>query len=81
MSGLETFQRYHYLNKRGANSSISSIRKDMIASKELLNLVRSCLKDCNINLSRVRIFDMFLWAKWREDYLNYWGIGPIYFGN
>lgn len=58
-----------YRNKRGVLSKISAIRKDMIASRTLIDVVEQSLDRCTIALSRVRIFDILLWARWQENKL------------
>ncbi len=71
--------KYNYEDKKGEPSLISQIRKDMIVSKKLLDLIEKRFKDWDINLSRVRIFDIFLWAKFREFYLECNKIKPFFF--
>ena len=77
---LDNFSiKNNYIGKQGEPSLISQIRKDMIASRKLLDVIEKNLRGWRIPLSRVRIFDIFLWAKFREFYLKCNHIEPFFF--
>lgn len=77
---LDNFSiKNNYIGKQGEPSLISQIRKDMIASRKLLDVIEKNLRGWHIPLSRVRIFDIFLWAKSREFYLKCNRIEPFFF--
>lgn len=58
---------YSYPETRGGISQVEAIRNDLIASGDALRILAARLGESGIWLSRVRIFDMILWARYRRD--------------
>lgn len=58
---------YTYPETRGGISQVEAIRNDLIASRDALRTLAARLGESGIWLSRVRIFDMILWARHRRD--------------
>lgn len=52
--------------KRRPAEYVDMVRRDMRNSRELLTNLQEQLRDRGVRLSRVRIFDILLWTRWRQ---------------
>jgi len=64
------FIPHNYPGTRAGISQVEAIRNDLMASGDTLRRLQARLGATAIWLSRVRIFDMILWAKYRSDMLT-----------
>lgn len=61
---------HNYPKAMSAISQVEAIRNDLMASSDALRRLEARLEATGIRLSRVRIFDMILWAKYRSNVLG-----------
>lgn len=61
---------HNYRGTKEAISQVEAVRNDLMASGDALRRLEVRLAGMGICLSRVRIFDMILWAKHRSDMLT-----------
>lgn len=59
----------NYPETRAGISQVEVIRNDLMTSGDALRKLQSRLRATGIRLSRIRIFDMILWARYRSDTL------------
>jgi len=56
--------------RRPATEYVHKVRRDMRNSSELLTKLQEHLLERGVDLSRVRIFDILLWTRWRHQELG-----------